>query len=132
MTPASAWAHTRNSPRASHANNMAGEAYPGAFADLDGDSEAVHRQLVSVARFHQQRTCEFAAWDFRVFGGLYCLCDGNPPALAEFSSRDDRREAARAHPGTCGVAQTDVIAGVETEAVEQTPLAGSRSEPPHF
>ena len=43
---------------------MAGEAYPGAIADLDGDSEAVHRQLVSVARFHQQRTCEFAAVGF--------------------------------------------------------------------
>ena len=98
---------------------MAGEAYPGAFADLDGDSEAVHRQLVSVARFHQQRTCEFAAWDFRVFGGLYCLCDGNPPTLAEFSSRDDRREAVRAHPGTCGVAQTDVIA---TQTAEQASL----------
>ena len=71
--------------------------------------------------------CEFAAWDFRVVGGLYCLCDGNPPALAEFSSRDDRREAARAHPGTCGVAQADVIAGVETEAVEQT-AAGRQQE----
>ena len=64
VTPASACVHTRNSPRASHANNMAGEAYPGAIAGLDGDSEAVHRQLVSVARFHQQRTCEFAAVGF--------------------------------------------------------------------
>ena len=34
---------------------MASEAYPGKIADLDGDGEAVHRQLVSVARFHQQR-----------------------------------------------------------------------------
>ena len=112
---------------------MAGEAYPGAIAGLDGDSEAVHRQLVSVARFHQQRTCEFAAWDFRVFGGLYCLCDGNPPVLAEFSSRDERREAGRAHPGACGVAQANVIAGVETEAVGANGRwQAAGGEPPHF
>eukprot|EP00903_Cladosiphon_okamuranus_P011007 g10396.t1 len=33
--------------------------------------------------------------------------------------RHERQEAARAHAGTCGVAKADVIAGVETEAVEQ-------------
>ena len=119
---------------------MAGEAYPGEIADLDGDSEALHctagwcRSRGFISSVHVNLPRGLAAWACRVIGGLFvhCLCDGNPPALAEFSSRDDRREAARAHPGTCGVAQTDVIAGVETEAVEQTPLAGSRSEPPHF
>lgn len=99
---------------------MADEAYPVAIADLDGDSEAVHRQLVSVARFHTTRTREFAAWACRFIGGLYCLCDGAPPALVDFATRDERREAARTHPGICGVAQAEVIAGVETEAVEQT------------
>eukprot|EP00752_Nemacystus_decipiens_P016037 g14338.t1 len=106
---------------------MADEAYPVKIADLDGDSEAVHRQLVSVTRFHQQRTREFAAWACRIVGGWYCRCDGPPPLLADFSSRDERREAARGHPGTCGVAQADVIAGVETETVEQA-AAGRHQE----
>lgn len=101
---------------------MAEEAYPVEIADIDVDG-AVHRQLVSVARFHPERTREFAAWVCRYVGGRYCLCDGEPPALADFASRDERREAARAHPGTCGVAQAEIIAAVDTETVEQTAAA---------
>ena len=111
---------------------MADDAYPLHVntEDLDGDDEAVLRQLKDVARANRPRTREFAAWVCRVVGALHCRCDEEPRPLPQLRNRDERMNAARAHPGTCGVWQAEIIARVETQDAEET--AAKRGQEPSY
>ncbi|CAN0416821.1 unnamed protein product, partial [Pylaiella littoralis] len=73
-----------------------------------------------VLEHHTARTREFAPAACRVVGSLYCECVGEPQPMKDFTQREERRVAARQHPGTCGVAMAGLIAAVETEDVRQT------------
>ncbi|CAM9126949.1 unnamed protein product [Hapterophycus canaliculatus] len=114
---------------------MAAQAYPNAvrIAELEaeGGEFAVHEQLAVVARDHPSRTREFCRQVCAQVGALFCDHGEDPPQpLPRIRDRRERVEAARAHPGTCGVHQAGIIAGVEMEDIEKT--ASRRGQRPSW
>ena len=84
----------------------------------DGDKQAVHRLLIVVASHHPRRIREFLWNASRAAGSLYCRHGDNAPApLPQIKSLSERREAARAYAGLCGVHNSGSIAGDQLEEV---------------
>ncbi|CAN0392711.1 unnamed protein product [Pylaiella littoralis] len=103
---------------------MADQDYPHHVhtAELEADGSAVHADSFSscVLEHHTARTREFAPAACRVVSSVYCECVVEPQPMKDFTQREERRVAARQHPGTCGVAMAGLIAAGETEDVRQT------------
>ena len=94
---------------------MAQQTYPDVVAleaFEDGDAVAIHQQLEQVAEHHAPRTREFAFDAATAVARRVCEHQEHPVALPGGLSSKERKAAASAHPGLCGVSLAAVIAGI--------------------
>ena len=104
---------------------MAQPTYPAATVlevIEEGDMDAIHAQLKLVAEHYPGRTREFACRAATAVAKVYCQHREPPPALPASLSVAQRRVAANAHAGLCGVHLAYVIAGLRFADVSATAL----------
>lgn len=82
-----------------------------------GQRDAISSQLKEVAWHFPDRTREFADIAARAVAECYCTHDGAPSPLPAFSERSEAQQAAKGHPGLCGVHHASTIAGVSVQEV---------------
>lgn len=94
---------------------MAQPAYPDVVAleaFKNGEELAIYHQLELVAEHYSPRTREFAFDAATAVALTFCEHEDHPLALPSGLSSKERKAAASAHPGLCGVSLAAVIAGV--------------------
>ena len=102
---------------------MAQPTYPAAIALQafeEGHENAIHAQLQLVAEHYPSRTREFAFDAATAVATAHCEHAVHPLALPAGLSLAQRKVAAKAHAGMCGVSLAAVIAGLQFADISET------------